>query len=180
MLMQFDGGVTSPDRLLREARDEIGTAVAQQARIGRNALPACPAEQAMKRHALRLADEVPQRDVDAAEREADRAVPPHGVKLALQIRHERRHVGDLSPDAQRRHHARESFARQRRCCKAEGLAPSDQSCVGVDPNEQRLHVRPRAERSHRLGSAMFVGHGDKDWFNLGNLHCVPRLSSLAG
>jgi hypothetical protein len=56
MFMQLEGGVASPDRLLCEACDEIGIAEAQQARIGRNALPACPAEQAVKRHALRLAD----------------------------------------------------------------------------------------------------------------------------
>src|SRR6516162_4796595 len=37
------------------------------------------------------------------------------------------------------------------------------------------HVRPRAERSHRLGSAMFVGHGDEDWLNPRNLHRVPTL-----
>ena len=177
MFMQLDGGVASPNRLLCEACDEIGVAVAQQARIGRNPFPACPAEQTVKRHALRLADQVPQRDVDAGEREADRSVPPHGVKLALQIRHDRRHVGNLSPDAQRRDHARESFARQRRRCKAEGLAPSDQSCVGVDPDEQRLHVRPRAERPHRLGSAMFVGNGDEDWLNPRNLHGFSVLGA---
>jgi hypothetical protein len=56
-----------------------------------------------------------------------------------------------------------------------GMSSSRARATFSAPNEQRLHVRPRAERSHRLGSAMFVGHGDEDWLNPRNLHRVPTL-----
>ncbi len=171
MLVQLDGRVAARDRLLGVAGDEIGLAVAQQARIGRNAIPGGAAEQAMEGHALRLAGNVPQRDVDAGKRETDRPVPAHGVKLALQVRHERRHVGEFAPDAQRRHDARDRLPRQRRSGKAERLAPAGEAGIGVDAHEQGLHVRPRPERPHLLGAAVLIGHGDEDGFDFRDFHC---------
>src|ERR1700737_1410989 len=56
-----------------------------------------------------------------------------------------------------------------------GMSSSRARATFSAPNEQRLHVRPRAERSHRLGSAMFVGHGDVDWLNPRNLHRVSHV-----
>ena len=54
----------------------------------------------MDRHALCLTGNVPQRDVDAGKRKTDRPMPSHGVQLALQVGHERRHVGEFAADAQ--------------------------------------------------------------------------------
>ena len=62
-------------------------------------LRVAPPQHLVQRLAFRLAENIPKRNVDAAEREAYRAVPSHGVKLARQIRHERRHVGNVTPDA---------------------------------------------------------------------------------
>ena len=102
MLVQLDRGIAAPDRLFGVTGNQIGLAVTQQARIGRNAISAGPAKQAMDRHALRLAGNVPQRDVDAGKRETDRSMPPHGMQLALQVGHECRHVGEFAANAQRR------------------------------------------------------------------------------
>ncbi len=89
----------------------------------------------MDRRALRLAGNVPQRDVDAGERKTDRPMPPHGMQLALQVGHERGHVGEFTALAQRSHDAQNRLARQRRSGKAERLAPAGNACIGVDAHE---------------------------------------------
>ena len=128
------------------------------------------AEQAMDRRALRFAQNIPQRDVDAGECETHRPVASHGVKLALQVGHERRNIGELAADTERRHNARDRLVGQGRDGKAERLAPADEARIGVDAHEQRLHVRPRPERAHRLRSAVLVRHGDQDGLDAGNFH----------
>ena len=55
----------------------------------------------MDRHSLRFAGDIPQGNIDTGERVADWAVAPHGVELALQVRHERWHIGKFATDAQR-------------------------------------------------------------------------------
>jgi len=180
VFVQLDRGVTAPDRLLGIAGDQIGFAVAQQARIGRNAIPGRPAEQAVNRHALRLAGNVPQRDVDAGKRETDRPMPPHGMQLALQVGHERGHVGEFAANAQRRDDAQNRLARQRRSGKAERLAPAGNAGIGVDADEQGFHMRPRPERPHRLRPAMLIGCGDENGFDAGDLHVFLLASGPQG
>ena len=94
-LMKLDGGVTPPQRRLAFAGDEIGRSDPQQAGIGRNPRPLARAEQAVKRDALHARREVPQRDIEAGDREHRDAVAAEQMQIALDTIHEGGNAGGV-------------------------------------------------------------------------------------
>ena len=93
--MQLDRLVAQPQRRLALARDEIGIADPQQARIGGNPRALGLADQAMQRHALRLRGKVPQGDIERRDRKHGDAVAAEQMQVALDLIHEGGNAGGI-------------------------------------------------------------------------------------
>ena len=170
-LMKLDEGVAALDRLGAILPDDIGVAVAQQARIGRHALHLLrSAEQTVERLAGALSGNIPQRNVERRECKTDRAVARAIALLVGDIRHQRRDVGRIAPDRQRRNgpfhrHLGNAASRQ-----AKALAPTDDALVRRDFDEQRFHPRPLRRGGILRRIAEVIGNADVEGFDGCDFH----------
>src|SRR3546814_12213596 len=69
LFRSLDVAIAFLDRRLGDVADHLGVLVLEQAGVGRDRRLHLPAEQAVQRQARRLAGDVPERNVDAADRE---------------------------------------------------------------------------------------------------------------
>ena len=124
-LVQLDARITLLKGVRGVALDEVGLAVAQQARIDRHALGGLAAQHAIERLAGDLAGDIPQRDVEAGQRIGDRPVARRIVELALQVAHQAADVARIAAERERRHQIGERSPRRRAGAEPESLAPAD-------------------------------------------------------
>ena len=137
--MQLHMAVAAPDRLCRVARGGARLAIAQQAGIGRHALPTRAAQQCMQRLARDAPRDVPQRDVDRREPERHRPVAAEIVKTPRQLRRQTGDVARILSHAERREQAVHRILRGRHQVEAKPFAPAMQAGIGLDLDHQRVH-----------------------------------------
>ena len=132
-LMQLDRREAAPQRRLAFAGDEVRLSNSKQACIGRNVRAFAGTEQTVQRHALRAGGEVPQRDVEAGDREHGDAVTAEQMQVALDAIHERGNAGGirhLEAARLRRDHLGDGLGGGLRTHIAPGIAPAGQPGVG--------------------------------------------------
>src|SRR3954463_10747633 len=115
--------------------------VLQQRRIGFHAPSPHPAEQRGHRLAFQLAADVPQRDVEPADRMHHRATPTEAMQQAFQPRSQAA-VARILSDGDMLDPGIEHDGNHGRTA-AVGLAPADHATAGGDAHQQHVHVRPR-------------------------------------
>ena len=169
--VQLDVAVAARDRCGAVVPHHIGVAVAQQAGIGRHALDGFgAAEQAIERLAGALAGDVPQRDVERRQRETDRPVARAIALPVGDVAHQRRNVGRVAADRERRNGVLHRDLGDAAGGEAKTLAPADEAFIGRHLDEQRLHIRPLRRRGVLGGIAEVVGHADMERLYGGDFH----------
>ena len=144
--MQLDRRKAASQRRLAFAGDELRIPDPEQARIGRNLRALAGTEQTVQRHALRAGCEVPQRDVEAGDREHRDAVTAEQVQVALDAIHERRNAGgirDLEAARLRRNHLGDGLCGRLRTHVAPGVAPAGQPGVSRNLDDDDVDRRDR-------------------------------------
>jgi hypothetical protein len=137
--VQLDVAIALFDRLLGARRDLLGIAVLQQAGIGRQLVAARAAQQPMQRQAGCLAGDVPQRDVEARQREDRDAVAPNRCSFCC------RSQGGRCRVLPTRGAIMLSGGAHRVAAVAERLAPADQA-IGLDLTSRLLLSSRRTAR----------------------------------
>jgi hypothetical protein len=126
---------------------------------------AAGAEKLVHRQPGDLAGDVPQRDVDAADRIYDDAAPPELPRLRKHLLPVRLDQQRILPDQERRHNLVDDGGRD--AAAEPGFADADDAAVGLD-----LHQQPAAPRLHPGGAG--VGRIDlarqRDRANGGDFH----------
>ena len=128
------------------------------------------AEQAIKRLARALAGNVPQRDVERRQREGDRTVARAIALPVGDVAHQRRNVGRVAADRERRNRFLHRDFGDAAGGEAKTLAPADDAVVGRHLDEQRLHFRPLHGRGVLGGIAEVVRHADVERLDGGDFH----------
>ena len=170
-LVQLDLAIAAFERLGAVAADDVGIAEPQQARIGRQALDRFgAAEQAVERLVGALAGDVPQRDVERRQRETDRTVAGAIALPVGDLAGERRDVGRVAADRERRDGARDRDRGDAAGGEPEALAPADHAVVGRDLDEQRFHGPPLHRSGILRGVAEIVRHADMERLDGGDFH----------
>ncbi len=146
-------------------RHRVRCLVAQETRVGGQARAQGPAQQLVDRRAAHLAEQVPQRDLDAADREHPEPTPPvdHGPAMH-QVDHRLDAQRVLADDQRRQALLDDAHHRERRAV-GEGLAEPGDALVGVHPHEDLLAGaagpgRRRVHRPERDGERHGLDGGD--------------------
>ena len=175
-LMQLDRAIAAPQRRLAFASDLVGCADPQQAGIGRNLFAPRFAGQSMHRHALRLARQIPQRDVERGDRKHGDAVAAEQVQIALDLLHGCRDpggIGDFEAARLRRDHLLDRGASGPRTDVSEGIAPAGEAGVGQDLDQHHVERRDRGGALPEARRSRIVGNADMVRPDVGDLHHRP-------
>jgi len=155
------------DEVPARARHRLRRLVAQEARVGGQARALGPAQELVDRRAAHLAEEIPQRDLDAADREhAEPAAPVDHGAAVHEIHHRLDAQRVLSHDQRGQALLDHAHHRERRPV-GEGLAQPGDVLVGVHAHEDLLAgaAGPRRRRAHRLER-----DGERHGLDGGDLH----------
>src|SRR5262249_11488299 len=91
-----------------------------------------------------LAREIPERDVEAADREDRDAVAAEEMQRLLELVVEAGDVAGIAAQRHRHHHALQCRLDRGRAVIGKRIAPSDKTVGGLDSHEQRLEPGPGA------------------------------------
>ena len=132
-------------------RDQRRVAVAQQARIGLELRALAAAQQSVQRLAGALAEDVPQRDLDAGEGIDERPVAAQQVHRMQDVAGKRLDVPASRPITSGATIVSSAALVVGDGGMAERLAPADQAVLRLDPHQQDLEMRPGLA-GEKLGS----------------------------
>ena len=116
--------------LRRLRRELVERRAVEPARVDGNARLGAPAEQAIHRLLRGLAQEIPQRDVDRADRDHADALAAERHRLAIHVLPEEFDVPRIRADEQRREILIDHLLRDER--RQRGVADADEPVVGED------------------------------------------------
>ncbi|MFO1047339.1 MAG: hypothetical protein U1E52_05500 [Geminicoccaceae bacterium] len=157
------------------ARRRLGRLGHQRAGIGLDPIALLAADQGVDRLAQRLADHVPERDLDAAHRVQHHAAPAVIDRALVHLAPQAADLEGLLADDQRRQ-ARGDLVRGGRFDHRLGdvrrgidLAYADDAGIGVDADDQRVLAAVGDVGIDR------AGRPQQDGLNLGDQHLSPAL-----
>ena len=151
----------------------------QQARVRRHGRARRATEQLVQRALSHLAGNVPECDVDAGQREHHRTVPAEDVDLVRHLAHQRRDVGGITPDEQRRNEGVERHLGSGRDRMAERLAPAFHAGVGAHSHQQHVDASRRTACDEMIAAGGRIGHGQQERVNFSNQHGMTRATAIA-
>ena len=170
---ELHGLVAARHVLLRELHHALGRAGIEVARIDREGGPAGAAQQAVDRLAHGLAQDVPERDVDAREHVHAEAAPAVGLRALVEPVPEPVDVERVLADEQALHAAR-GDRQQRRLDDGLGgrrvgvhLADAGDALVGVDLDDQ--------DALAAVADLPDLGQAEDDRLDIGDQHPLPLV-----
>ena len=175
-LVKLDVLVAARQGDLADLRHVLRRVEAQQAGVGGDLLPLRSAQQRVDRFAGGFSRDIPQRDVEARQREADRPVARHALRLAVEVRHDPRDIRGVAPNGEGSDHALNREVAHQAAAKAEGFAPACDAGVGFNLDVHRV-LRHAAVgcRQRRFRRAMLIGYANQKRFNARDFHRgLPR------
>ncbi len=125
-------------------RHDLDVVQMEQARVGVDLRARGTAEQLGERLSRALAREVPERDVEAADREDGDAVAAEEMQRLLELMVETHDVAGIAAERHRRHHAVERGLDRGLTVVGEGIAPAHEPVRSLDPHQQCLEPGPGA------------------------------------
>ncbi|EEF26042.1 conserved hypothetical protein [Ricinus communis] len=176
-LVQLDVPVAFIERLLADARRDARVAVADEACVHRQHGPAPVAEETIQRHFVAPGLQVPQRHVDAGDREHRDPIAPEQMQLLLCTPIPFLDGFDAHPLEQRLDQPLDDGAGRIRDEVAERLAPSHVPVAILDADQYGLQSMPRGRRERGFLAAGPERYLDHARGHRTDLHRVPRTFS---
>ena len=178
--MQLDMPIALRAGRRRIPCDERIIAVPEQAGIGRQVTGPAAAEQTPQRLPGALAQQIPQRDLDAGEGVDERPVAPEQMRAVQNGAGEGVDVARVAADQQRRNDGIERGLRRGDRGVPEGFAPADQTVVGLDLHHENVEMVPGLARKQRMRAAHVEGKRDNKAFDRGDQHANPAKRTRIG
>ena len=149
-------------------QDRVG--VAQQALVGCQTAPIAAAEQLIDGLVGKLANNIPQRDIDPGKGIDHGAIATEQVQRLLHFMHQASDVTRIPTNEEGRD-------QRVQCClgslvdhMTEGFAPAGNACIGFYFHQQRINVRPWLPGEQLRRSMHVKGNGNYGSFYRGNFH----------
>ena len=176
--MQRDGAVALAQRGTGALGHDLGIEVLEEAGVGGQRGLGRRAQERVQGLVRGLGGDVPERNVEAGDREQGDAIAAEQVKLELDLLHQRRDIVDVAADDDGGHHVGHGGTHGAAAIVAEGLAKAGDARVGLDPHDDHVEALPGSAAPARGPAAVAERDGDGNGVDAGDSY--RHLSAHVG